>query len=505
MNPQFTKKQYDDFFTTHDVANPLARQQFEKDFAGQGTSSYFNPWEKGFSTDNKPLGVSYPAVANLKESISSSTPVSSIVGSSDSAVQNERDTVASVAGLNVPSVNTESAKKASEDYIKTIEDRATELEKRRQEEVASIEEGFAAQKKSTEGAQERETGTTNVALQRVGGYLGTQISGVAVLTRLAQTHRSELAALESKKFSAIQEANNAVSDKQFELAKLKAQEAKDLDKTINERRNKFFDDTMKVIQEQRMEEQAQETKRQNKFNNSLDVAERSAAVIVEDIQNMTPQESQAYIIGAAKDLGIDPTILAGEVSGIMADRRKLEQQEIATLSAKYPGADIDPTKDTYAEATSKVRGSKEYKLDIAKAESDLANVNSLINQRVRDNAIDYSDPIFKLYSDATGEVISSPTKARAVLGYADTLLSQKEVVSDDFTGPLADNQIRESEAKKTVQDAFIQFRKAKDEELPDSTVWSWLASPEAQDMDDAGKAEEIMSNGKNPEDFGIYP
>lgn len=505
MNPQFTKQQYDQFFSTHDVTNAGARAQFEKDFAGQGTANYHNPWEQGFGVDGKPIGVSIPTVSkvnDLASTLQPSTPTSNIVSSSDSAVTNEKNTINTVKQLGAVDPATDSATKASEEYMKTLESQMSELEKRRADEVKQINDQFDATQRSTEDAQMRETGTTNVALQRVGGYLGTQISAVGVLNNMATAHRAEISSLQVKRAAAIQEANNAISDKEFELAKAKAQEVKDLDKTINDRRNKFFDQSMQIISEQRLQDQAAETKRQNQFKNSLDTIERVAPTILEDIQSMSPEEAQKYLAGAAKELQLDPNMLAGEVNKLSGERAKLEQQEVATLAAKYPSANVDPTNDSYATATAKIRGSKEYALDIAKAEADLANTRSLINQRHSDNSIDYSDPLYKLYSDATGEIVSSPTKARAINGYVDSLLSGKEVVSNDFTGPLLDNQVRESDANKMVTDAFTKFKKQ--EEMPDATVWSWLSSPEAQDMTDEEKGKEIMQNGKNPEDFGIY-
>ncbi len=181
-----------------------------------------------------------------------------------------------------------------------------------------------------------------------------------------------------------------------------------------------------------------------------------------------------------------------------------EQKEVFSLASKYPSAGIQ-TGDTFDAAQQKIRQSKEYQLDIAKAESDLANTRSLISSRVADSQVDYNDPILTLYTSITKDVIASPSKARGVLGYAEGLLSEKEIVGNDFVGPLADNQIREADAKKLLTDAFTTLNKKKDgEDVPDSTVWSWLSTTEAKDMSDEDKKTTIMQAGKNPEDFGIY-
>jgi len=432
------------------------------------------------------------------------TPPSSFVASSDSAVNAEKQTTADIAKLSIPDPNTEAAKKASDDYIKLIEEQMKALEAQRTAEIASINASFDETKRQTEEEQKREKGTTNVALFRVGGYLGTQVSAVGVLNNLAQTHRNELSALEGKRQSVIQAASSAINDKQFALARAKAQEVKDLDKEINDRRNKFFEQSMSIVREQRLEDQAAEQRRQNAFKNSLDTIGRVAPTILEDINGLDEATARDYILGAAKDLQLDPNLLIGEVNALGVARRETEQKEVTTLASKYPSADINPDEDSFTSATDKIRNSREYKLDIQRAELDIANTHSLISQRAADAAVDYSDPLLRLYTQATNEVVSSPSKARAVMGYADSLLSGKEVMADDYIGPLLDNQIHAKDAQKLVTDAFASFGKNKDSEIPDSTVWQWLSTEEARDLSDDEKKTQIMQAGKNPEDFGIY-
>jgi len=181
--------------------------------------------------------------------------VSPYVSDSSSVVQNEKNTIASVGGLSVPSPAEMEARTASENYIKTLEEQSKALETRRAAEEARINSEFNAKIKGTEEAQKKETGATTVALQRIGGFLGGSASAVGALNNLAQTHRTEIGALEAKKQSAISEANNAITDKQFTLASLKAKEAKDLSSEINSRRDKFFTQALSLVQEQRQKEQ----------------------------------------------------------------------------------------------------------------------------------------------------------------------------------------------------------------------------------------------------------
>lgn len=434
---------------------------------------------------------------------------SNIVSSSAPVVQDERNTTNTIKGLNVPDPSVESARAASDAYMKLIDDQVKALEERRKSEIEGINKSFDDTKVKTEDAQTREKGTTNVALMRTGGYLGTQISGVGVLNNLAQTHRQEISALEGKRAAAIQAANNAITDKQFALAKEKAQEVKDLDKEINTRRNKFFDQTLSLSQENRLEESSN-------LKNSLDRVEKMGPTILASIEGMDAGQARDFILNMSKDLGIDANLLLGEVNGLTAKKAEEETKQIYTLASKYPSAGILPT-DSFAVAQDKIRSSKEYKLDIARAEADLTNTRSLINQRVKDEAVDYNDPILALYGETTGELVSSPSKARAVQGYADSLLFGKEIVSDSmatkFAGPfkegtvnaLGPNQISETDAKTLLRDAFVKFNKQKDVEVPDSAVWQWLSTPEAQALDDESKKQQIMEMaGKNPEDFGIY-
>ena len=162
------------------------------------------------------------------------TTGSNIVSSSAPVVKEEKKITDDVNSLTVPNVSEENAKVASEKAIKIIEDRMAELKTQGEADIAGIGAAFDEARGRAEGEQKKEKATTNVALFRAGGYLGTQASGVGVLNNLAQTHRTEIASLEAKKAAAIQEAKNATSSKMFELAMKKVDEVKDLDKEIKE-------------------------------------------------------------------------------------------------------------------------------------------------------------------------------------------------------------------------------------------------------------------------------
>lgn len=178
------------------------------------------------------------------------TPAGSgVVGSSADVRNFESGVTGLVNGLSAPSASADAARTASNDYLTQIDQMAADLEQRRRDAVSSINQQFDVQKADTQDAQKNETGATDAALLRVGGYLGTQMSGVGVLNNLARSQRAEISSLEAKRAAAVQAANSAIDDKQFELAFARAQEAKDLEKTIYERSKTAFEQMVSLNKE----------------------------------------------------------------------------------------------------------------------------------------------------------------------------------------------------------------------------------------------------------------
>lgn len=181
------------------------------------------------------------------------------VVSTDNVIQGERDTAAAVAAFRGPDSNFDNLTITHEADITDIESQTDALEKRREQEVASLNEQFDELRTTTVGAQKRETGTFATGLSRIGGFLGESASSIGALRNLATEHRAELKSLASKRATAINEANQAITDKQFELAREKAEAAKDFEKEIDDRRNKFFDQSLKLTQEQRQQDERRDT------------------------------------------------------------------------------------------------------------------------------------------------------------------------------------------------------------------------------------------------------
>lgn len=174
-----------------------------------------------------------------------------ITGSSSSVKGFESGVKTAVSDITVPDASTDGVRQASANYMSEIDRQIADLENQRKDRVANIEKSFAVAKDLSTRAQQSEIGTTTAALFRVGGFLGVQMSGVAVLNNMASTHRLEMNDLEAKRASAISAANNAIDDKQYALALKKAEEAKALEQTIYDRSRNAFEDMVKLNKEMR--------------------------------------------------------------------------------------------------------------------------------------------------------------------------------------------------------------------------------------------------------------
>lgn len=195
-----------------------------------------------------------------------SSPSAGIVGSSAPVVSAENATTNTVNNLvanNSPvqtGDGTDTATTASKAYTDQIDQHIANLEQQRKDEIANIEADFKQQQDQLAQNQAKETGTTSVGIARLGGYLGGSASGTGTMINLARTHQQEVTALEGKKQAAIQAAKTAIDDKEFALADAKAKEAKDLEQTINDRKNTFFNQTLALTNEQRQNDAATRAK-----------------------------------------------------------------------------------------------------------------------------------------------------------------------------------------------------------------------------------------------------
>lgn len=184
-----------------------------------------------------------------------------VVASSEQVVNEERDTITQLTELNNQLVTSSQTPSAAQNMLDFIEKEREALEARRKQEVEALTAQYDSLIGSTQESQKREKGTTQATLARLGGFLGGSASGMGVLNNQAATHRSEISAIEAKKSAAIQAANVAASDKDFQLAKLYIQEVKDYEKDINDRNQKFFSNMLDIIKEDRARQEFTDTVR----------------------------------------------------------------------------------------------------------------------------------------------------------------------------------------------------------------------------------------------------
>lgn len=177
--------------------------------------------------------------------------------SSSSSVRNEENKIKSeindaYANLDMTSVekNLADAYKQSD---KLLKDRLNELDTSASDQYGLINKQFDTAIADTKTNQNKETATFNAGLARIGGYLGGSASSMGAINTLENTHRLEIASLEAKRANALQAARDAVANKRFDYAKELAQSAKDLQTTIADRKDKFFNQTLQYTQNQRQD------------------------------------------------------------------------------------------------------------------------------------------------------------------------------------------------------------------------------------------------------------
>lgn len=451
-------------------------------------------------------------------------PGAGIIQTSETIVKEENNIKDTITNLTngTASPSSEAARKASEDYLKILDDENKRLEDSRQAQIDAINAQKDRELASLKDTQKREAATQFVGLQRIGGYLGGAASYQGAINNLAQTHRQEISAFEAARAAAINAANSAVNEKQFALAKAKAQEAKDIEKTIEERRQTFFKEALQLIQEQRQQETEDRLASKDRFDQSLKVVDKVAptfATMLDDFEG-TEAEAADFMFKAAKDLGVDPNLLLGEVNRLQEGKKSVELQQVRALANKFIDAGIDD-EDTFASAQEKIRtGSASYQRDIMKSELELANAKALLDSRLQSmrlqrekatsstRGIDDADSsILRVYTDVTGNTVDPKSgTARAIINYTDNILKGKEIIDDGFIGPLLENQMRASDMEQLLRTSFSALDAAqRDEEeiedTPESVIWQWLGD-EGRDYSDEEKVQWIMAAGKDPYDFG---
>lgn len=176
---------------------------------------------------------------------------SKVFSSSSKVIPQENKTIEDINALTTDDV---AITNAHNEYLANLKAENDWLEARRAAEEANINASFNTQKTRTEEAQTKEKGTFSSTLARIGGYLGNSASASGALVNLNQAHQFQLSDLEAKRQAALSEARNAITEKQFAIARLKTQEAKDYVKAIADNKQQFFENSLKVLNEQRQQD-----------------------------------------------------------------------------------------------------------------------------------------------------------------------------------------------------------------------------------------------------------
>jgi hypothetical protein len=76
----YTEKQYNDYFAQSDVNNPAARAEFERRYAGVGTSAYVNPFAAGIGVNGAPINpYKGTPTATVPTPVISSAPATNLI------------------------------------------------------------------------------------------------------------------------------------------------------------------------------------------------------------------------------------------------------------------------------------------------------------------------------------------------------------------------------------------------------------------------------------------
>lgn len=196
------------------------------------------------------------------------------VADSSAIVADENNTMNNLSSLFGQTPDIQNFMQQSQSSVDEILKYQKELEERQKKEEERINADYERERATQERSQASETGSTNTALTtRLGGYLGSSGSATGVMNNLAASHRTEMLALSAKRDQAIQAARNAISDKQFALAKMKADEIKATTESIYQRQQDFFNNALKLQAEgraSRADQRAEEDQRVSQIKDFLD-------------------------------------------------------------------------------------------------------------------------------------------------------------------------------------------------------------------------------------------
>lgn len=124
------------------------------------------------------------------------------------------------------------------------------LKLQRDQEIANLTDQKNRDTSALSTTQANETGGSTRNLLALGGYLGNNSFANSYLTSLQVSHEQAMQTLNAKYTSASQAAQNAFSDKDFALAEKMTANASAIQKTAQDRNDKFLEQTSKIQEQQ---------------------------------------------------------------------------------------------------------------------------------------------------------------------------------------------------------------------------------------------------------------
>lgn len=259
-----------------------------------------------------------------------------LVSSSDEVVTNEQTITEEVSGF-----DEEAIRAAAEREAKVLEDRMKRLEEQLRNDEEFINREFDKASRQLEGEQKRESAFLSTTLNRIGGYLGATASGTGALINLHQTHRQEVEDLASARVEAIIAARTAISEQQFELAKAKAEQARQLEEDIAARRESYITEVRKLNEQIAKDRKAA----QDEANRVRDDARSAINNVLSNFGSLNlsllPEEDLAALQDMAALAGFPPEFL-GQVptrdetkqAQLQAERDFDNQVSLASLAIR---------------------------------------------------------------------------------------------------------------------------------------------------------------------------
>lgn len=191
-----------------------------------------------------------PADYALISALPGSSPSSILVASSSPFRTAVADTGNQIAGAQAGGVgaDTSDLDKSLTDESKFFQDRRDQLAQQYQSRKSGLETLLEGEEEKTKEAQAKEAASFNIGITNIGGYLGNSVSQQGALLGLAQKQRSEIATLQAKHASILQDAQNAFTEADYKLAKDLIDNAREIRKEISTRKQDFFNNMLRLAE-----------------------------------------------------------------------------------------------------------------------------------------------------------------------------------------------------------------------------------------------------------------